>query len=102
MGHSDSQIFNDSGLCQLIVKGDIGIPQDSCMPNDDKPRPYFILGDDVFALRRWMMKLYSDRYLSKEKRIYNYRISRGCRVSDNAFGIMAQRRSGREKRKTGK
>ena len=92
VGHqSDSQIFNESELAEHIEEGTIGIPEASFLPNDNRKKPYFILGDDVFALRTWMMKPYSDRYLSKEQRIYNYRISRGRRVSENAFGIMAQR-----------
>ena len=37
------------------------------------------------------MKPYSQRHLSEEKRIFNYRLSRGRRISENVFGILASR-----------
>ena len=52
---------------------------------------YVLLGDDAFALKRYMMKPYPQQNLTLDKRIYNYRHSRARRISENLFGILANR-----------
>ena len=37
------------------------------------------------------MKPYAQRQLTKEQRVFNYRLSRGRRIVENAFGILGQR-----------
>ena len=66
---SDAQIFNASQLKRRIEDDD----------------------DDAFALKIWLMKPYGRRLLIREERIANYRISRGRRVVENAFGILVSR-----------
>ena len=47
------------------------------------------MGDDAFPLTAHMMKPYPLKDLSLEKRIFNYRLLRLRRISENAFGILA-------------
>lgn len=53
--------------------------------------PYVVLADDAFALKPHILKPFPGRALSVSKRLANYRISRGRRTIENAFGIMSAR-----------
>jgi hypothetical protein len=88
---SDAQIFNSCELKEAILDGSIDFPAPEPIVEGDQDVPYFLIGDDAFALRTWMMKPYSVRGLSREQRIFNYRLSRARRVVENAFGMLASR-----------
>ena len=50
--------------------------------------PYFLVGDSAFSLTKYMMKLCDqNKSLNAEQRIFNYRLSRLRRISENAFGM---------------
>ncbi len=86
---SDAQIFNGCSLKQAIERERLGVPPAEPLSHDDMP--YYIVGDDVFTLKPWLMKPYSMKSLEYDKRIFNYRLSRARRIVENAFGIMANR-----------
>ena len=85
---SDTQIFNTWHLKRKIDDGSIGFPDPAPITHSGEDVPYFILADDVFALKTWLMKPYGRKMLTREERIANCRISWGKRVVENAFGIL--------------
>uniref|UniRef100_UPI00358F14B8 uncharacterized protein n=1 Tax=Myxine glutinosa TaxID=7769 RepID=UPI00358F14B8 len=88
---SDGQIFNNSELLPMLEEGTLGLPPPSPLPHDDRDTPYFLIGDDAFPLRPWMMKPYSRRHLDHDERTFTYRLSRARIVVENAFGILVMR-----------
>ena len=88
---ADSGVFKETNLYKAVMDEYAGLPDPEPLPNDDCPVNYSFIGDDAFGLRPWLMKPHPSRGLTKQKRIFNYRLSRACRVIENAFGILAQR-----------
>jgi len=90
---SDAQVYNNSDLSELLESNELKLPPPEPITADPTQReiPYFLIGDDAFPLREYMLKPYSRRYLEHDERIFNYRLSRARRVVENAFGIMASR-----------
>ena len=88
---SDAQIFNACQLKKKIEDGRLGFPDPAPITHGCRDVPYFILADDTFAQKTWLMKPYGRRMLTREERTANYRISRGRRVVEHAFGILVSR-----------
>lgn len=54
--------------------------------------PYVIVGDEAFRLHPSIMKPFNINQAREdfEKAVFNYRLSRARRVSENAFGLLCQ------------
>lgn len=89
---SDNGIFQRSTMGKKIAANQLNFPPPKCLPDTNVVLPHFLVGDEAFALSSYMMKPYSRKVarLEREKQIYNYRICRGRRVTENAFGLLSQ------------
>ena len=87
---------NDSGLLKLSHMGkcfegnSLNVPEGSKISGMDVELTYFLVGDEIFHLKNWLMRPYPGT-LDETHRIYNYRVSRARRTIENVFGILAAR-----------
>ena len=87
----DGGTWSRCGLSRALEDGRVGLPEPKALPNDDKPIPFHLVGDDAFALKTFLMKPYSHQSQVHEQKIYSYRLSRARRVVENAFGLLSAR-----------
>ena len=88
---SDGGVFKGCTLYDALENNVAGVPPAQPLPGEDVETNFFIVADEAFALKEYLLKPYPHRSLAREQRIYNYRLSRARRVVENAFGILANR-----------
>lgn len=89
---SDGGVFEKTALAAMLENKTLHLPDNKPLPGRTTPQPFVIVADEAFPLKPYIMKPYSARSLNcKERRVYNYRLSRSRRVVENAFGILANR-----------
>jgi len=88
----DSGIFNKTAIGQQILQGFFNFPEDKALPGTNIVTPHVIVGDEAFRLHKNIMKPYSRGSIQgdRSKTIFNYRLSRCRRVTENAFGLLSQ------------
>ena len=97
---SDGGVFRNSTLYDALEHNALNIPPPQNIPNTATVSPFVLVADDAFPLTSNIMKPFAHRGLNQMERVFNYRLSRARRVSENAFGILVSRfrvfRSGME------
>lgn len=97
---SDGGVYRNSFFYRATQENLLDLPPDKPLPVSNNPfyddqnaalMPYVFLADDAFPLGKHCMKPYSHNNLTPIKRIFNYRLSRVRRVTENAFGILTNR-----------
>lgn len=88
---SDGGVFKNSSLYRALEDNSLHIPGPGPLPGSNEVTPHVIVADDAFPLKTYIQKPYSRKGLTQEQRIFNYRLSRARRVSENVFGIFANR-----------
>ncbi|KAL7724673.1 hypothetical protein ACLKA6_012331 [Drosophila palustris] len=82
----DMNAFSHSKRGKALMSRVLEFPENSMI--NGVPTPYFMVGDDAFPLDTRIMKPFGARTLTKDERIFNYRLSRARRCIENAFGIL--------------
>ncbi|XP_069587439.1 uncharacterized protein [Ranitomeya imitator] len=85
---SDGGVLEHTDFGERLKNNKLALP-----PNSDTTENmnFVFVGDEAFPLHPNLLKPFSQKTLTPERRIFNYRLSRARRVVENAFGIMANR-----------
>ena len=90
--NNDSGVLANSQMGQMFEDDLLHVPPDTKLQKDDlHDCPYFLLGDEIFPLKKWLMRPFPGKTADEKERIYNYRHSRARRVIENCFGILSAR-----------
>jgi len=89
--NNDSGVLANSDMGKGFKQNLLKLPRPETLHGCEyDPLPYYLVGDEIFPLKTWMMRPYPGK-LDEEQRIFNYRLSRARRVIENSFGIMTAR-----------
>ena len=77
---SDAGVFNESPFKVAMEDGTLNMPKADPPPHSDQPIEYFLIGNDAFALKTWLMKPLPLNNMTHQQSVYNYRLSRARRV----------------------
>lgn len=89
---NDAGIWSQTKMSYALENNTISIPKERPLPNTNCSFPFFIIGDGGFPLKTYLMRPFAKNNLQNiERRVFNYRLSRARRVSENAFGILVTR-----------
>lgn len=87
---SDGGVFDNTVFKKLLVGCKLNLPEGSPLPGRKKAIPHVFLGDDAFPLLPNLLKPFPGiQDKGSPKRIFNYRLSRARRISENVFGILS-------------
>ena len=88
----DSTSFKRSTLWTSIQTSKLELPTERLLSGREGPNvPYSFVGDEGFALYRNILRPFGRSNLSVKKRVYNYRLCRGRRYVEGAFGIFSNK-----------
>ena len=86
----DAGIWSNCALSKALEENSLNIPQNTKLPGTNTLCSPFAVGDDAFPLKTYLQKAFASP-TSLEEAIFNYRSHRGRRVSENGFGILANK-----------
>ncbi|XP_060876779.1 uncharacterized protein LOC132949746 [Metopolophium dirhodum] len=91
--NSDGAVFRTSNLGRALNLGVLQLPPSKPLPssNDENDFPFYFVADEAFPLTKYIMRPYPKRSLDNKKRVFNYRLSRGRKSVECAFGMLVSK-----------
>ena len=69
--HNDSGVLSHSIMGQALEADQLNLPNPEPLEGwGDHPFPYFLIGDEAFALKQWMQRPFCGRELPEDQRIF--------------------------------
>ena len=89
--NSDGGTLGNSAFGEALKDGTLDLPENSIIPGAEPrgPLPHVFVGDEAFPLRSNLLRPFPGTNLSREKRLFNYRLSRARLTVECAFGILS-------------
>lgn len=85
----DGGVFQNTSFFKLLNENKLELPTPKMLNGKEKQMPYVFVADEAFPLKENILKPYPGTHKKNSaKRIFNYRLSRACRVVENVFGIL--------------
>ncbi|KAJ4940321.1 hypothetical protein JOQ06_026629 [Pogonophryne albipinna] len=90
---SDSGSLRNSAFGESLRDGSLQLPPDTVIPGAERLGllPHVFVGDEAFPLLDNLLRPFPGRQLTRERRVFNYRLSRARLVVECAFGILSSR-----------
>ena len=82
--NNDSGILAQSKISSAFENNTLNLPESEVLPGTHLDIPYFLVGDEIFPLKPWLLRPYPGWLLQLLEMIYNYRHSRARRVIESA------------------
>lgn len=91
--NSDGRVLKESSFGKALFSDRLQLPEPVPLPGDDANKlfPFYFVADEAFPLTTNIMKPYARRQLTNENRIFNYRLSRGRKSVECAFGMLTSK-----------
>lgn len=83
--------FFRSSLGRSLQLQLMDLPQPRPLPLTNDNFPYYLVADEAFPLKNYLMRPFSKRTLDNRKRVFNYRLSRGRKSVECAFGMLVSK-----------
>ncbi|XP_036143475.1 putative nuclease HARBI1 [Monomorium pharaonis] len=86
---SDGGIFAHSNFGQQFDRNEMDLPQPRPIKASGLALPFVLVADEAFALTYYMMRPYPR--LNRQRKVFNYRLSRARRMIESAFCILTSK-----------
>ncbi|KAJ8931415.1 hypothetical protein NQ314_015672 [Rhamnusium bicolor] len=86
---SDGSVIENTAVYEKLESHTLQIPGPCKSKNSKGPLPFVFIGDEAFDLQEDFLRPFGQQQLTRDRRVYNYRLSRCRRIIENVFGILA-------------